>query len=487
MKKIILSNLLLLISASLFAQYSNGSYRDWQNVGDTGVSNMTVRALAVTDSTANYDVVYAGGDFKAAGKVGANYVAKYCSLKQNWYALGSGTNGSVRALAILKGKLYAGGLFDSAGGMQTKHIASCDTLTNQWDSLTGGVNGNVYALTVFNGNLYVGGSFTMAGGVAASNIAMWNGTSWSAVGAGFDNTVYALTVCNDTLYVGGAFMKSGGLQVSHIAAWAGTKWDSLIGLNDNVYALCSEGNALFVGGAFTMAGSTTVNHLASWVAFGKRYQWQMVASGTNDTVFALNQAVEEFPVIIKPHQAENVNGNCILAGGVFTQIGGVTNSAYIAAVQGTSGFTPIGGIDGPVYAIGVPGNTYEYNYVGGSFYKGYEDMFKDSLVLNYIGILTFGPGGGGFSELHNNNIVSVYPNPSKGVFNFIANGQQLLVNSKIEVYNMLGENIATINSLPSGGSGWALDLSGNPSGVYLYRILDNNGFAIATGKLVVDK
>ncbi|MGP8214070.1 MAG: T9SS type A sorting domain-containing protein [Bacteroidia bacterium] len=87
----------------------------------------------------------------------------------------------------------------------------------------------------------------------------------------------------------------------------------------------------------------------------------------------------------------------------------------------------------------------------------------------------------------------VFPNPSKGIFTIqssVANGQ-----SSVEVYNMLGEKIASSNSskggefysLPLGGEGWAIDLNNQPNGIYLYRINSEDGNLISSGKLIIQK
>lgn len=82
----------------------------------------------------------------------------------------------------------------------------------------------------------------------------------------------------------------------------------------------------------------------------------------------------------------------------------------------------------------------------------------------------------GISPVNEEPDMVIYPNPGKGVFNIrIANSQQLMANSKVEVYTMLGEKIETINSLPSGGAGWALDLSNAPSGLYFIKLTTPSG------------
>lgn len=92
----------------------------------------------------------------------------------------------------------------------------------------------------------------------------------------------------------------------------------------------------------------------------------------------------------------------------------------------------------------------------------------------------------GINELSGGNTVTIYPNPSKGVFNLqIANSQQLMSNSRIEVYNMLGENV--VPSFVIRSSQFAIDLSTQPNGIYLYRISTLEGALIGSGRLVINK
>ncbi len=63
-------------------------------------------------------------------------------------------------------------------------------------------------------------------------------------------------------------------------------------------------------------------------------------------------------------------------------------------------------------------------------------------------------------------------------------GEQLKANN-VEVYNMLGEKVYSQLAIDSGQ--WTIDLGNQPAGIYLYRIIDSKGAAIATGKLTVEK
>lgn len=82
--------------------------------------------------------------------------------------------------------------------------------------------------------------------------------------------------------------------------------------------------------------------------------------------------------------------------------------------------------------------------------------------------------------------VLVYPNPSNGVFNIDFHGTQNFVSKRIEVFNVLGEKVysALLPQIPKGALN-TIDLSNQAKGVYLYRILTENGEYIASGKLVI--
>jgi hypothetical protein len=81
------------------------------------------------------------------------------------------------------------------------------------------------------------------------------------------------------------------------------------------------------------------------------------------------------------------------------------------------------------------------------------------------------------------NTCTIYPNPTTGKFTIqISNSVNLLVNSQIEIYNILGENIyqAKLNSYTT-----ELNFSTKPNGIYLYRIISEKGEDVASGKFVI--
>lgn len=82
-----------------------------------------------------------------------------------------------------------------------------------------------------------------------------------------------------------------------------------------------------------------------------------------------------------------------------------------------------------------------------------------------------------------NEMVKVYPNPSKGVFTL--QSSEVSGQSSVEVYNVLGEKVYSQSNIQN--STFNINLSSQPASVYLYRVLSENGSLIGQGKLVVER
>src|SRR5437762_12757570 len=76
----------------------------------------------------------------------------------------------------------------------TSTAASATFTDDNWSAVGTGVNGSVRALAISGSDVYAGGDFTMAGAVGANHIARWNGTNWSALGSGVNGNVRAVAV-----------------------------------------------------------------------------------------------------------------------------------------------------------------------------------------------------------------------------------------------------------------------------------------------------
>ena len=322
---------------------------NWVSIVGPFVENFNHYVYAMAWDGTN---LYAGGWFKTAGGVDANYIAKWNG--SSWSPLGTGMDSYVYALACDGNNLYAGGHFTSAGGISANYIAKWNG--SIWSPLGGGMDQDVKTMAIDGTNLYVGGAFTTAGGVSANHVAKWNGISWSSLGTGMDFSVNALAWDSKNLYAGGDFTTAGGVNANCVAKWNGSSWSPLgAGLGDyvtwfgrysSVNVLVWDGRSLYAGGIFSLDGGIGASHIAKWD--GISWSSADISSGVSGEVHALAW-----------------DGNNLYAEGGLTNASG-GNANYVAKWNGSS-WSSLGassGMDGAVYSLLWDGTNL---YAGGSF------------------------------------------------------------------------------------------------------------------------
>ncbi len=80
-----------------------------------------------------------------------------------------------------------------------------------------------------------------------------------------------------------------------------------------------------------------------------------------------------------------------------------------------------------------------------------------------------------------NDKLTVYPNPSNGVFTISMKNEELRMKN-IEVYNVLGEKVFAKFLIPN--SQFLINISSHPNGIYLYRVVSQSGELVGEGKLI---
>jgi trimeric autotransporter adhesin len=84
--------------------------------------------------------------------------------------------------------------------------------------------------------------------------------------------------------------------------------------------------------------------------------------------------------------------------------------------------------------------------------------------------------------------IRVFPNPSDGSFTVALSHAELVSASQtiIEVYNVLGEQVynATLKQVQGDN---VINLTGQPNGIYLYKVLKDNGELVGEGKVVIER
>jgi hypothetical protein len=113
----------------------------------------------------------------------------------------------------------------------------------------------------------------------------------------------------------------------------------------------------------------------------------------------------------------------------------------------------------------------------GSLYVGGEFRYAGGMQVNNLARWTT-PAKVADST---NSSCTVYPNPSNGKFTI--KSSVVSHQSIVEVFNVLGQQVYS-NSFQIPVSGFQIDLSGQPSGIYLYRIITDSGTLVGEGKLI---
>ncbi|HXB12022.1 MAG TPA: T9SS type A sorting domain-containing protein, partial [Bacteroidia bacterium] len=105
----------------------------------------------------------------------------------------------------------------------------------------------------------------------------------------------------------------------------------------------------------------------------------------------------------------------------------------------------------------------------------------------YVTRWTCGSSNEGINNLQaNNSGVVLYPNPNNGFFQLGIRNYELGDEEIVEIYNMLGDKVysKTVNIQHSE---FNIDLSSQSNGIYLYRVLNENGNLAGEGKFIIQR
>jgi trimeric autotransporter adhesin len=355
--------LLAIFTSTVSAQNSDG----WHPVSSQPSKALdgNVEAMILWDDGTGPALI-AGGDFVTAGWQASPGVARWDGV--SWTPLGTGLNGTVRALAVFRGELIATGDFTQAGTRVVNRIARWNG--NQWLPLDTGLSARGRALLVANSQLYAGGEFLNAGGQLVNRVARWDGSNWSPMSDGFINGVWALHAFAGDVYAGGVFgggvarwngsswvqlpaigavfamttfnseLIAGGSSSGGVFRWNGTSWMPM-GISEvrSVRTLVPYGNGLVAGGRFNLASNFGRN-----VALWNGSNWVAFAPAPNDGVSGPDQQQSGVNALL-------VQGQTLIVGGDFTTAGNIGAAAIARWNQGWTSFAT--GITDSVDTVGV--------------------------------------------------------------------------------------------------------------------------------------
>ena len=236
-------------------------------------------------------------------------------------------------------KILVGGLFSKYAGVSSPGIARLNTngTLDLSFAVGSGANGAVYALALqTDGKVLIGGDFTQFNGQPAVRLVRLNrdgtrDTSFS-VGSGFDAAVRALLVQPDgRLVVGGSFTNINGTNFNRLVRLrldgsvdgsflhqAGGA--ALVGGDGAVYVLAAQADGrILVGGDFTRFNGVTRGRLT-----------RLTVDGATDPSINFGDGANDFVYAIAVQQDRN-----ILIGGGFTAYDG-TSRQHLARLYGGS-------------------------------------------------------------------------------------------------------------------------------------------------------
>jgi hypothetical protein len=135
----------------------------------------------------------------------------------------------------------------------------------------------------------------------------------------------------------------------------------------------------------------------------------------------------------------------------------------------------------PASANGNPKVRLGFCWTNDTNNKGTDPSFAVDSVM-----LSTAPEG--VNNIYANTEINVYPNPSHGTFNFAIKNLQLGTAGRVEVYNMLGQQVLNteINKSQGGVSNTLIAVPNSNAGIYFYRIVTSTGDIVKTGKLIVE-
>jgi hypothetical protein len=410
---------------------------------------------------------------------------------QNWQALGVGAPHTVISFKAdtINNKLFVG---EDIWGVSRNCLHVWDGLNwNNFDSIVGSIfsieifqgdlvltNGDVLkwngsgwlsigqeaaAVGLYNykdQNLYAAGWFDTIGGISASKIAKWDGVSWSAIDTTkwLGGSINCAIVFQDKLYIGGNFWDAAG-TISRLARWDTTHWQSLdAGIQGSSYVQCfaEYENELYIGGMFKTSSGNPGTAIVKWDG--------VHLSEVGGGMSGINPRVTDMIVY---------NGYLYVAGG-FTGTGGLPISD-IARWDGINwcglGYNGAGiGGSGALFGLEVLNNEL---YVAGSFIAINGDTMN--YVSKWIGGSYVDTCGtlSNIDEQRENLELSIYPNPATNQIT-IEFDLVDVKNAVIEIKNVLGQTLRSMDVFQQGQSKLEIDISDFPQGLYVIQLINGN-------------
>ena len=418
----------------------SGAVLDWNlstNV-DEPVSSFVVHG----------DTLFVAGHFSSLGGVPRRSLAAVSATTGAVLQWQMDLYGGANTLLASGDTLYVGGDFTEIAGWKSSKLAAASINTALPLPIDFRVNGvyrqyypgiQVDGLAKVGDTLYVVGNFNQIGGRIRSGIAGLNATNGEALAWAPDTTgprfdgdppdlCTSVAIASGTLYVGGYFEYAGGAYHPYAAAWdrqTGRVLDWSPTPDDVVAAFAPHGDKLYLGGYFQLVGGW--QHRAGLAALdlatGRLKPWNPNPNGIICTAIAVKGdhvfVSGDFSMIGGDPQPRSyfaaldtttggvtswgpgaddlatvliLAGDTLYAGGMFTQVGGLSRNRVAAIDANTGQVLPWDpSANSVVYAMARSGDTI---YLGGTFTQvGGQQRLGLAAVDAYTGVLSpWNPG-----------------------------------------------------------------------------------------------
>ncbi|MFK7741688.1 MAG: hypothetical protein AB8H80_15325 [Planctomycetota bacterium] len=340
------------------------------------------------------------GDFRQAGSLQIDHLARYDAATQTWSPIapgGVGCDAKVQAIEVLpSGELVIGGDFTEVDGVPAAGLALWNGVN--WIGL-GPVDGKIRTIrTTQSGGLLVGGEFSSIGGVPASHVAMWDGVSWSNMGGGLVGEVLSPGLQPDGPGVysveelpSGQIFAVGQIQ-PRVSEWDGVAWTAVPVPTQFVFgeATAIASNGLLLVGGLTYGASVLRWNGTAWIAAGVLTgtvrDLKVTASGdlyavTDGAVAGVHRRLGNGPWEQLTPFEPNTNAGAIepmelsggatrvFFGGDMAQANGVRGIGLFSYEGGVVSGDPGGANDGVLGVKAMPSGVYAYGYfaeIGGA-------------------------------------------------------------------------------------------------------------------------
>ena len=475
------------------------------NARNNGVSD-AVHVLAFYEGA-----LHVGGEFRRAytntSELDATRIARWTG--SNWQTLGgpgatsddngigpsfSSSTSRVLAFETVGSDLYVGGEFEQANTstatLAARNLVRWDGST--WNAVGGpgavasdnGLDRRVRAIVHDGGDLFVGGDFEKASNpdgstIIVENIARWDGNAWDALagpGASFtdngvDGTVHALEINAGFVFAAGEFLATfgngSGVPHRHITAYnrgtdaweqvgSGTTFGNVIGDTQGAaYALDLGNEQLHVGGDFLRAGGKPA------YGFG---QYDVVEGG--------------LPVELSGFQAAHDAGTVRLTWQTTSE---TNNAGFHVERTSGSGWTALGFVDGR----GTTDTPQAYRFTDADLPFAAGQLTYRLRQIDLDGTTSFSDEVVVDLGMPDRVMLQApFPNPAYdgATLRYVL---PQAMNVHIEVYNVLGQRVATLTQgrQAAGRIERRLDTSRLSSGLYFVRL--NAGGHVQTQRLMV--